>query len=100
MTLDWADMIPQVLWPEAYSTAGHIKMHLPHSIFKLTKSRYKIIFDDKPSNKPLYAVGSNGDIHIPKEKQIGMSMLSLRGIKYFVIRYTESSKIFQLYVHQ
>jgi hypothetical protein len=29
ITLDYADMIPQALWAEAYSTAIHIKNPLP-----------------------------------------------------------------------
>jgi hypothetical protein len=35
MTLDYADVITQALWAEAYFPAIHIRTRLPHSAFKL-----------------------------------------------------------------
>jgi hypothetical protein len=93
MTLDCADMIPQALWADAYSLAIHIKNCLPHSAFKLKKLLYKIMFDDKPLIKYLYPFGAECYMHVPEEKQIVISKLSPRGIKYYIVGYTESSKI-------
>jgi hypothetical protein len=49
MTVDCSDMILQTLWPEAYSTAIHIKNGLSQTAFKLRKSPYEKIFGDKLS---------------------------------------------------
>jgi hypothetical protein len=68
MTLDCTDVISQVLWAEACSTAIHIKNCLPHSAFKLKKSPYKIMFGDKPSIKHLYPFGAKCYVHVPEEK--------------------------------
>jgi hypothetical protein len=38
MPLDCADVIPQALLAEAYSTAIHIKNRLPHSAFKVIQN--------------------------------------------------------------
>jgi hypothetical protein len=54
------------------------------------------MFGDKPSIKHLYPFGAKCYVHVPEEKQIGISKLSPRGIKYYVIGYTESSKILRL----
>jgi hypothetical protein len=43
MILDYADMIPQAVWAEAYSTTVYIKNCLPHSTFKYKKLLYKIM---------------------------------------------------------
>jgi hypothetical protein len=55
------------------------------------------MFSDKPSIKYLYLFGSKCYVHIPEEKQIRTSKLSPRGLKYYVVGYTESSKILWLY---
>jgi hypothetical protein len=36
-------------------------------------------------------------VHVPEEKQIRISKLSPKGIKYYVVGYIESSKILRLY---
>jgi hypothetical protein len=97
VTLDSADVIPQVLCTEVCSIAIHIKNHLPHSAFKLNKSPSEIMFGDKPSIKHLYPFGAKCYVHIPEENQIGTSKLSPRGIKSYVVGYTESSEILRLY---
>jgi hypothetical protein len=97
MTLDSAVMIPQALWAEVCSMAIHIKNPLPHSAVKLKKLPCEILFGDKPSIKYLYPFGAKCYVHVPEEKQIGTSKLSPRGIKYYVVGYTESSKILRLY---
>jgi hypothetical protein len=55
------------------------------------------MFGDQPSIKYLYPFGAKCYVHVPKEKQIGISKLSLREIKYYVISYRKSSKILRLY---
>jgi hypothetical protein len=97
MTLDCADVIPQVLWAEACSTAIHIKNRLTHSTFKLKKLPYEIIFGDKPSIKHLYPFGVKCHVHVCEEKQIGTSKLTPKGIKCYVVGYTESYKFLRLY---
>jgi hypothetical protein len=97
MTLDYANVIPQALWAKAYSTAVYIKNHLLHSAIKLKKLPYKIMFGDKPLIKHLCPFGAKCYVHGPEEKQIWISKLSPRGIKYYVVGYTESSKILRLY---
>jgi hypothetical protein len=97
MTLDCADVIPQAIWAEACSMAIYIKNRLPHSPFKFQKSPYKILYSDKPSIKYLYPFGAKYYVQVPEEKQIGTSKLSPSGMKYYVVGYTESSKIFRLY---
>jgi hypothetical protein len=77
ITLDCADVIPHTLCGEACSTAEHIKNCLPHSAFKLKTSPYEIIFADKPSIKHLSCCGAKYNVHVPEEKQIGTSKLSL-----------------------
>jgi hypothetical protein len=47
--------------------------------------------------KHLYLCRAKCYVHLPEEKQIGTSKLSPREIKCFVVCYTESSKILQLY---
>jgi hypothetical protein len=54
MTLDYADVIPQVLCPKECSTAIHIKNRLLHSAFKVIKLPYETLFSDKLSIKDLY----------------------------------------------
>jgi hypothetical protein len=93
MTFDCVNVIPQILWAEACSTAVYIKNRLPHSAFKLKKSPYKIMFGGKRLIKRLYPFGAKYYVHIAEEKQIGKSKLSLRGLKCYVVSYTESSKI-------
>jgi hypothetical protein len=97
MTLGNVDVSPQAIWAEPYSTAVYIKNRLPHSLFNLTQSPYKIIFSDKPLIKHLYPFGAKCYIHISEEKQIRISKLNPREIMYFIISYTKSSNIFQLY---
>jgi hypothetical protein len=55
------------------------------------------MFGDKPLIKHLYLFGAKWYVHVPEEKQIGTSKLSPRGIKSYVVGYTESSKIMRLY---
>jgi hypothetical protein len=76
MTLDYADVIPQALWAEAYSMAIHIKNCILYSTFKLKQSLYKIIFGDKPSINHLYPFRAKWYVHVPKQKQIRISKLS------------------------
>jgi hypothetical protein len=97
MTFDDANMIPPALWAEGYSTAVHIKNRLLYSAFQLKKLPYEIMFGDKPSIKPLYPFGAKYYVHVPVEKQIGISKLRPRGIKCYVVGDMESSKILQLY---
>jgi hypothetical protein len=97
MTLDCPDLIPQVLWAVASSTAIHMKNRLSDYIFKLTKLLYKILFDDKPLIKHLYTSRANCNIYIPEKNQIGTSKLSAKRIKCYDVSYTESSKILRLY---
>jgi hypothetical protein len=97
MTLDSTDVISLALWAEACSMAIQIKNRLPYSTFKLKKLPYEIMFVDKPSIKHLYPCGAKYYVHVPEKKQIGISKLSLRGIKHYVVGYTESPKIFQRY---
>jgi hypothetical protein len=80
MTLDCADMIPQVLWAKVYSMAVHIKNRLPHSAFRLKILPYEIMFSNKPLIKHLYPFGAKYNVHVPEEKQIGISKLSPKGI--------------------
>jgi hypothetical protein len=100
MTLDYADVIPQALWAQACFTAIHIKNRLPHTAFKFTKMLYGIMIGDSPSIKHLFPFVAKCYVHVPDEKQIGKSKLSPRRIKYYVVGYTESSKILCLYDHQ
>jgi hypothetical protein len=93
MTLDCANIIPQVLWAETYSIAIYTKNYLRYSAFKLKKSLYEIMFSAKPSIKYLYSFGTKCYMHVPKQKQIRISKLSPRGIKYYVVGYSDSSKI-------
>jgi transposase InsO family protein len=93
MTVDCANMIPQVLWAEVCFTAIHIKNHLPHSAFKLKKLLYEIMFGKMPSIKHLSPFGAKCYVHVPEEKQIGTSKLSPRGIKCYVVDYIMLSKI-------
>jgi hypothetical protein len=55
------------------------------------------MFGDKPSITLLYPFGAQCYVHVPKEKQIGTSKLSPKGIKCYVVGYIESSKILRLY---
>jgi hypothetical protein len=100
MPSDCANVISQALWAEACSTAIHITNCLLHSTFKLKKLPYEIMFGHKPSIKYLYPFGAKCYVHIPEEKQIGISKLSPRGIKCYVGGYAESSKILRLYNSQ
>jgi hypothetical protein len=97
MTLDCVVVIPHVLWPEAYSTGVYIKNCLLYCAVKLKKSSYEILFGDKPSIKHIYPFRVKCYVHVPQEKHIATSKLSTRGINYYVVSYTESSKILQLY---
>jgi hypothetical protein len=49
MTLDSADVIPQGLCAEGYSTAIHSKHYPLHSAFRLKKLPYERMFSDQPS---------------------------------------------------
>jgi hypothetical protein len=97
MTLDYDDMIPQALWAEACSTAIYIKNYLPYSTFKLKKSPYKLICIDKASINHLYPFEAKYYMHGPEEKKLGISKLSPRRIKYYIVGDTKSSKILRLY---
>jgi hypothetical protein len=97
MTLDCTDVIPQALWAEVCSMAIHIKDCILHSAFKLKKSLYKIMFGNKPSIMYLYPFGAKCYVHVAEKKQIRTSKLSPKGIKYYVVGYTESSKILRFY---
>jgi hypothetical protein len=55
------------------------------------------MFGNKPSIKYVYLFGAKCYVYIPEEKQIGTSKLSPRGIKYYVVDYTESSKNLRIY---
>jgi hypothetical protein len=57
MTLDCVDVIPLLLWSQAYYMAVYIKNCLLDSTFELHKLRYEIIFWNKPSLKHLYPLG-------------------------------------------
>jgi hypothetical protein len=94
MTLDSANVVSQALWAEAYSTAVHIKNCLPHYTFKLNTSLYEIMFGDRPLIKYLYLFGAKCYVYISEDKQIRTYKLSPRGIKYYVVGYTESYKMF------
>jgi hypothetical protein len=100
MTLNYTNVIPQALWAVAYSLAIHIKNHLPHSVFKLIKSLYDIIFGNRPSIKHLYPFGAKCYVYGSEEKKTGTSKLSPRGIKYNVVGYTRLSKLLRLYSPQ
>jgi hypothetical protein len=55
------------------------------------------MFGDKPSIKHLYPFRAKCDMYVPERKQIAISKLSPRGIKYYVVGYTESSEILRFY---
>jgi hypothetical protein len=57
------------------------------------------MFGNTPSIKHLNPFGAKCYGHVSGGKQIRTSKQSPRGIKCYVISYTESSKIFRLYNH-
>jgi hypothetical protein len=93
MTLDYADMHPQILWAETASTVISIKKYLSHSAYQLKIWPYTEIFGNKPSNKYWYSFGAKCYVHIAEENQIRISKLFFKRIKYYIIGYTASTKI-------
>jgi hypothetical protein len=97
MTLDVNDELPVGLWAEAALTAIDLKNWLPHAGFKNKKSPYEQMFVEKPQLAHRYPFGTKCYVYIPEEKQIGMSKLGPRGMKTYIVGYTESSKVLRLY---
>jgi hypothetical protein len=93
MTLYCTDVIIPALQTMLCSTAVNIKNYLPHSIFKLKKSRFQIMFGDKPLIKYLYPFYTKCYNHVPEQKSFGISKLSPGGINSYVVVYAESFKI-------
>jgi hypothetical protein len=93
MTLDYANVLPQTLSDEIALIAIYIKNHLLHSIFTLIELVYNILLGSQPLTKYLYLFWAKCDVHIPKDKQIRISNLSLRGIKCDILGYMKSTKI-------
>jgi hypothetical protein len=91
------DELPVGLWAEAVLPAIYLKNWLPHAGFKNKKSLYEQMFGEKPQLAHLYPFGTKCYVHIREEKRIGMSKLGPRGMKAYIVAYTESSKVLRLY---
>jgi hypothetical protein len=55
------------------------------------------MFSNKSLIKHLYRFGAKYYVHIPEDKQIGISKLSPKRIRCYDVGYKESSKILRLY---
>ena len=89
--------LPLSLWSEAISTAVYFKNRIPHKAVK-ESTPYEALHGKKPSIQHLQPVGRKCYVHIPEEQRGLGSKLLPRALEGKFIGYTESTKIFRIYI--
>jgi len=91
------DNIPASLWAEAFNWACYVKNRLPHSAL-IDKTLYEVLFNKKPTMSHLRSFYTKCYVHIPEEKQAAGSKLDACALEGHLIGYTESTRIFRVYI--
>ena len=100
------DLKYKFLWPYSCSTAVYIKSRLPHATLNRpphshevkNQTPYEIINGKKPTISHLQPFGVECYVHIPEEARPSGIKLQPRAVKGIFIKYTDSTKIFQVYI--
>ena len=85
------------LWPYMCTTAVYLKNWLPNSAVK-DRTPYEVLHGKKPTISHLQPLGTECFDHIPEEARPLRSKLQPRAEKGWFVRYTESTKIFMVYI--
>ena len=85
------------LWPYMCTTVVYLKNWLPHLAVK-DRTPYEVLNSKKPTISYLQLFGTECFVHIPEEARPSQSKLQPRAEKGWFIRYTESTKIFMVYI--
>ena len=85
------------LWPYMCATAIYLKNQLPHSAVK-DRTLYEVLYGKKPMISHLQPFSIECFIHILEEARPSGSKLQLRAEKGWFVGYTESTKIFIVYI--
>ena len=89
--------VPRSLWAEAHNWACYIESGLPHSAINGI-TPYEAFYIDKPSISHLRPSHAKCYTHIDKEKRPSGSKLEPRSIKGCLVGYTDSGKMFRIYL--
>ena len=79
------------------TTAVYLKNRLPHSAVK-DRTPYEVLHSKKPTISHLQPFGTECFVHIPEEARPSGSKLQPRAEKGWFVGYTESTKIFMVYI--
>ena len=79
------------------TTAVYLKNRLPPSAVK-DQTPYEVLHGKKPTISHLQPFGTEYFVHIPKEARPSGSKLQPRAEKGWFVGYTESTKIFMVYI--
>ena len=85
------------LWAEAIAWSTYIKNHLPHSTISF-KTPFEIFHSHPPSLDYLRSFGTPCIIHIMPEERPAGSKLLPRGKEGIICGYTESNKLYRVYL--
>src|SRR5258705_702976 len=89
--------LPMAVWSEAIATAVYLKNRVPHKAVK-ESTPYEALHGNKPTIQHLQPFGRKCYVHIPEEKRPDGSKLLPRALEGKFIGYTESNKIFRIYI--
>lgn len=86
------------LWAEAIATACYLKNRLPHTRLPENVTPYEAILGTKPTIHHIKTFGRNCYVHIHKDSQLSGSKLQPRAIDWKFVGYTNSTKIFRIWI--
>ena len=89
--------LPLSLWSEAINMAVYLKNRIPHKAVK-ESTPYEALYGNKPLIQHLQPFRRKCYVHIPEEQRGPGSKLLPRALEGKFIGYTESTKIFRIYI--
>jgi len=85
------------LWAEAIAWSVYTKNRIPHSTLSF-KTPYEVLYGQQPSLDHLKAFGTPCIIHIMPEEHPAGSKLLPRGKEAIICGYTDSTKVYRVYL--